>query len=314
MNERGFGLVDAIVATAVMAVVALAASGMLVALPPAVARWDDNADARQRLRVLDARVAELTSRASPIVTRVDDVVVRVPSLWPRRLGFWSPDDPDVVSSTSLTIVSRVDAHRELTTLDPVGAAGGAVRMMPGAGCGTAPRCALAEGDVVLVIARDNACALFRIADARDPLVVAALMPADTPSFDAGAVAIPVSATVIAFERASSEVRVYDAYRSDNVLMDGVASIEFALVPEGTVSFDPDEYGGAFLDTDGARRDTGALGDGPFVGRGAMAFDVDQLRFGGVTVSLALTGTPGRAPYAAALEWRIPPWPWPPPSS
>src|SRR5690606_1155078 len=91
VSDRGFALVDALVATALMAVVCMAAADVLVALPSLAAGWDDAADARQRMRVVEARVAGVAAGAGPILVEAGGTVARVPSLWPRRLGLWRPD-------------------------------------------------------------------------------------------------------------------------------------------------------------------------------------------------------------------------------
>lgn len=314
MSDRGFGLAEALVATALMAVVCMAAADMLVALPSLAAGWDDAADARQRMRVVEARIAAVAAGAAPILVEAAGSVVRVPSLWPRRLGLWRPDAPAVVTSGALTIIARTDGHRVLTAVDGIGPGGGAADVLPGDGCGTSPACGLVRGDLVLVVSRDSACGLFRVLDAGARLTVDGVMPGATQAFEPGAVVVPVAVTVLAFESTDGELRVYDGYRSDNVLIDGVATFAVALERASPPTFDARERGGPFVDDQGVWKGTGALGDGPFVGAGSMAFDADQLLLNRLSISIALAGMSGRPRVGGHLEWGIPPWPWPPPSS
>ena len=314
MSDRGFALADALVATALMAVVCMAAADMLLALPSLAAGWDDATDARQRMRVVEARIADVAAGAAPILVEAGDRVARVPSLWPRRLGLWRPDAPAVVTPGALTVISRADGHRALTAVDGIGPGGGVVDVVPGDGCGTSPACGLARGDLILVVSRDSACGVFRVIDAGARLTLDGVMPGATQAFEPGAVVVPVSVTVLTFEPADGELRVYDGYRSDNALIDGVATFEIALETASPPAFDARERGGPFVDDWGLWKGTGALGDGPFVGDGPMAFDVDQLLLNRLSISIALAGMPGRPPAGGHLEWGIPPWPWPPPSS
>ena len=313
MNDRGFGLVDAMAAVALMGVVGMAASGMLVSLPPQVSAWSDAADARQRLRVVEARVAEITARAVPIVVDIGGQVVRVPAVWPRRLGFWRAEDPAVVSSSAVTIVARTDGHRRLTTADALGAAGGTISIIPAEGCGAAEACALAAGDLVLLLSAAGECALHRVVDSDARIELAALMPGG-PAFDPGSILLPVVVTVISFEAGDEELRFYDGYRSDNVLLDGATAFQLSLESGGAPAFAGREWGGSVVDGYGVARGSGRLGDGPFVGTGPMAFDVDQLFLNRIVASLAVGGVSDARPRSAQLEWGTPPWPWPPPSS
>ena len=314
MSDRGFALADALVATALMAVICMAAADMLVALPSLAANWDEAADARQRLRVAEGRIASVAAGAGPILVEAGGRVARVPSVWPRRLGLWRSDAPAVVASSALTIIARADGHRLLMTAGVLGAAGGVVDVVSGDGCGTPPACGLAPGDLVLVVSRESACGLFRVLDADARLALDALMPGAAETFEPGAVVVPVGVTVLAFEPADGELRLYDGYRSDNVLIDGVAAFEVALESGAPPLFDPRERGGPFVDDAGVWKGTGTLGDGPFIGAGSMAFDVDQLLLSRVSASIALAGAPGRPSFGGRLEWGVPPWPWPPPSS
>lgn len=314
MSDRGFALADALVATALMAVVGMAAADLLVALPSLAAGWDDAADARQRMRVVEGRVAHVAAGAAPILVEAGGRVARVPSLWPRRLGLWRSDTPEVVSTDAVTIISRVDGHRLLTTGGGLGAAGGVVDVVPGDGCGTSPMCGLARGDLVLVVSRESACGLYRVLEADPSLVLDAIMPGAAGAFEPGAVVVPVNVTVLAFAPDAGEFRVYDGYRSDNVLIDAVASFDVVLERGPLPFFDPRERDGPFVDGQGVWKGTGTLGDGPFLGAGSMAFDVDQLLLHRVSAAIGLVEAPGRPPFDARLEWGIPPWPWPPPSS
>lgn len=288
MNDRGSALVDTIVAVAVASVVCMAAAEMLVALPARAARWDDESDARQRLRVVEARLADRVAHAAPIVVDVAGVRARVPSLWPRRLGFWRADPPDHVAAEAVTILSRADGHRALTLLSAIGATGGGADVAQADACGTRTACGLGAGDLVLAVSRDSACALFRVRSVGARVELDALMTGG-PAFAPGDVLVPVTVTVASFDAGEDALRFYDGYRSDNVLVDGIEGLVLTLEPGEPPVFDQTERGGPFVDEQGRWRGSARLGDGPFAGAGPMSFDIDQLSAGGVSASMTIAG-------------------------
>lgn len=296
MSERGSALVDAIVAVAVTSLVCMSAAGMLVALPARAAGWDDEADERQRLRVVETRLAHRVAHAAPIVVDVAGTVARVPALWPRRLGFWRADPPEHVAADAVTIVARTDGHRELTLASSLGQGGGSVELTPADACGTRAMCGLAAGDVVLAVSRDSACGLFRVRAVGARVDLDALMTGGQ-AFNAGDVLVPVTITVASFDQDEDALRLYDGYRSDNVLVDGIEGVAFALEPGTLPAFGEAERGGPFVDEAGQWRGSARLGDGPFAGAGPMAFDIDQLAAGGLSASLTLAGA-----RAVAVNW------------
>ena len=307
MNERGFSLVEALVALAVMSLVWASATGVLVALPAQTARWHDAADARQRLRVVDARGARLAANAGPIALRVGARVARVPSLWPRRLGLVRAGAVTDVSTTAVTFIARTSLQRVMTLDDALSASGGSVAVSPGPGCGSAAACGLASGDTVLVVSETSVCGLYRVVAAGARLTLEGLMPDGAGGFAAGAAIVAVMVTTMFLDEDSGELRLYDGYRSDNVLIDGVQGLTVALEAGAALPFETGEQGGPFVDEEGAWPGTGRLGDGPFVGSGPLAFDVDQILLRGVAMDLTLVAAPPAAPPAAAVTWRTRGW-------
>ncbi len=277
MSERGFSLIEAIVSLGVMAIVLASAMGVVAALPRQAARWEDAADARQRLRVIDARGARLAANAGPIGVRVDDDIVRVPSIWPRRLGLIGAGPPAEVSPGVVTFVSRADGHRMLVLDEPLGPSGGAVAARGSPGCGTAAACRVSPGDILMAVSAASDVGLFRVTAVSARLALDAVMPG--VGFAAGSVLVPVTLASLAFE--AGELRLYDGYRSDSVVVDGLAG--FAL------TFEP---GGLRLD------------DGPWMGTGPLAYDVDQLRVRGVAGEIALLEREGPAAHRALVVWGV----------
>lgn len=300
MSERGFSLIEVVIALGVMAFVLAGAMEVVVALPALAARWDTAAEARQRLRVIDARGARLVRNAAPIAVPVGAAIARVPSVWPRRLGLTGAGAPGDVAAASVTFLSRVDAHRVLVLDEALGATGGSVAARAGPGCGTALACGVAEGDILLAVSSANAVGLYRVTQVGARLTLDALMPA--AAFGAGDVLVPVAMASLIFE--AGELRLYDGYRSNNVIVDEIAAGSVSLEAGPAPRFEPSERGGPFVDQDGAWRGTGRLGDGPWAGAGALAFDVDQLAVRAVGVDVALTPRPGAADERALFVWTV----------
>jgi hypothetical protein len=282
MDERGSVLAETLIVTAVIGLIWAAAAGVLVQIPALAARWDDAAAARQRLRVLDARVRRVATAAAPIQVEVNGHAVVVPSIWPRRLGQIRPGRQGEVSPRAVTFLSRLRAHEGLTLVTALGATGGDVLALPQRGCGSQPACGLVEGDTVLVVAADGACGLYRLEGISVRLRLAALMQPGAPAFAPGSVLMEAAIEVFEFDAAEQAVRRYDGYRSDNVLLDGVDA--FSLDWEGP------------------------LADGPLVGAGPLAYDRDQLSIRAVRARISVLdpGDP-QGSFRMRMHWGVRAW-------
>lgn len=287
MSERGAALIEALLATLIAGVIGAAAMRVIADLPARAAQWEDASAVRQRLRTFEARLARLMARASPIEIDVSGAGVRIPSIWPRRLGFWSPGAPADVSSAEVTVLSRPDSHRALALASALGAAGGEVFVAARPGCGSDPVCAVRPGDFLLAVAADGACGLFRVLTAGSRWELFPLMQSGAPVFAPGSALVPVAIDVISFVAAERAVRRYDGYRSESVMIDGLSDVMFTLAADSGV----------------------VLGDGPFAGSGALAYDVDQLRVRGVTARVTMEQA-NASPLVLVdvLEWTFPRWP------
>ena len=280
MAERGAALVEMLIVTAISAAVWAAAIGVIGELPARTAAWDAVSAERQTARAIEARVARLAAAASAIEIELDGAVVRVPAVWPRRIGLLRADAPGVVSAEAVTVLSRTDGHREVSLSSALPPGGGVVSFDVRAGCGTAAACGLRAGDLVMAIDARSSCALFRVTAAASSLDLDALTPGVT--FPPGATIVPVSVNVIAFDRDESAIRLYDGYRSDNVVADGIAAAVIAHRGPAGLRFD----------------------DGPFAGEGMMAFDVDQLAITGIGLDMTLVAGAGGVPSRVRLAWRV----------
>ena len=280
MNERGSALAEALIVTAIVGAVWAAAAGVLRQVPAQAAQWEDASAMRQRLRVIESRIGRLAAVARPIAFAVDGREVRIPSIWPRRLGNVRPGSAAEVSSASVTFLARTDAYRALTLTATLPAAGGAAAAIVQQGCGSAAACGLREGDVLLAVTNAGECGLYRVESVGAQLRVAPLMPSAAAQFEPGSVLVPVRVDVISFDGDEGAVRRYDGYRSDNVMTDGVRAMAV-------------EWGGI----------AALLSDGPWVGTGPLAYDIDQLELHGVHVTVELD-----ADRPISLAWGFPAWP------
>lgn len=285
MDDRGSALAEALIVTTLVAFVWAAAAGVLVQLPAQAAKWEDASAMRQRLRVVETRIGRIAAAAGPIVVAVDGTVVRIPSIWPRRLGLTRPGGAAEVSAAAATFLSRVDGHRVLTLAGTLQGTGGEVSAVPEPSCGTQVWCGVGEGDVVLLIARDGACGLFRVEAAGTRPRLMPLLPSGAASFPPSSVMLPIAVDALSFDPDESAIRRYDGYRSDNVMTDGVRALSIDwMLPHG------------------------ALRDGPFIGTGPMAYDTDQLALRNVSLTLELVESVTGPSLRVALLWRLRTWP------
>lgn len=285
MNERGSALAEALVVTAIVGIVWLAAAGVLGQVPSQAASWEEASAMRQRLRVIETRVGRITASAGSIGVEVDGREVRIPSVWPRRLGWSRPGGAAEVSDAAVTFVSRTDARRVLTLTSALAAGGGEAHVSSRAGCGSAPVCDLDEDDVLLAVAAGGACGLYRVESAGSTLRLAALMQQGAAHFDPGSALVPVRIDVISFDPDERAIRRYDGYRSDNIMADGVRAM----------SLDWAHW-------------SAALADGPFIGTGPLAYDVDQLALRGVRMAIDLVEAPSAdATRRITLGWGLRAW-------
>lgn len=286
MNDRGAALIEALIATATAGVIWAAAVAVIADLPPLAAAWEEAAAARQRVRVIESRVARAAAAAGPIEIGVDGARVRVPAVWPRRIGLFRPGAAGEVADGAVTFLSRVDGHRSVKLASALAAAGGSVAFTAEPGCGSTGDCRLRQGDLLLAVARDGTCGVFRLTEVTGRLELDAIVQSAAPVFEPGSVLLPITIDVFSFDAGERAVRRYDGYRSDNVLVDGIAAAGFTASPHAA----------------------GMLADGPFVGSGPLAYDADQLSIRGVTLRATLTSDRNSAfARGALLEWMVPPW-------
>lgn len=287
MRDRGAALVEALIVTATAGLIWAAAVRVLADLPAQASAWEEAAAARQGLRVIEARLARLAAGAEVIALDVDGRDVRIPAVWPRRLGLFRPGAAGDVSARDITILSRVDGHRSLMLASALGADGSSVDASPRQGCGSAPACGLREGDAVLAAARDGECGLFRVDAAGTRLALAPLMQPGIQAFPPGSVLIPIVIDAVAFDAAEGALRRYDGYRSDSILVDGLRRVTITAAAAQPIT----------------------LGDGPFIGSGPLAYDVDQRSLSGIEMSIEpIDGARGGLPRVVTLRWRARAWP------
>ena len=275
-------MIEALIVTAIVGLIWAAAASVLSQIPAQAAKWEESSAMRQRARVIEGRVGRIVAAAGVIEADVDGRVVRVPGIWPRRLGATRPGAAGEVSGSAATFLTRNGPQRQLTLLDALAASGGDAAASPRAGCGSAPACGLREGDVVLVIAADGACGLYRVAAAGARIRVDGLMQQGSASFGAGAAVVPIDVEAVTFDADERALRRYDGYRSDNVMTGDVHDMSFDWPP-------------------------GVLGDGPFTGSGPLAYDVDQLSLRRVQLSVELFDTTGAPARRSVMNWNAGSW-------
>jgi hypothetical protein len=136
---------------------------------------------------------------------------------------------------------------------------------------------VSPGDILMAVSATSDIGLFRVASVNARLTLEALMPG--AAFAAGSVLLPVTMASLAF--GDGELRLYDGYRSDGVVVDGLAGFDVTFEPAGL-----------------------RLGDGPWIGTGPLAFDADQLLVRGVRSEVALVERAVVPAERALLVWGV----------
>jgi hypothetical protein len=160
---------------------------------------------------------------------------------------------------------------------------------------------------VLIATAEGAFGLYRVEDAGARFTFTALMPAGVPALTPGALVVPIVITTISLDAEAGELRSYDGYRSDNVIVDRLDSMTIHLEAGERPRPGAGELGGPLFDEAGFWRGTGRLGDGPFAGAGSLAFDIDQILMRQVVVDAVLREAASPVLTPLHFEWRPAGW-------
>jgi hypothetical protein len=330
VSDRGFTLVEAVVAVALTVGVVGALVG-LVAPDSHIAEVQPEAiDVQQRARVgadlltRDLFMAGAGPAAGP---QIGSLAWYVAPVLPRRVGLSGADPYTTARPDAITLAYIPPRGVETTLGGPLGSGAAALDVDPRPGCpiGRAV-CGFEDGMNALVFDDAGNFDFFAVTGIRPPFVdVRHLGASPSLSYRDDAAIVQVDLHSYYFDRAARQLRHYDGDRSDVPVIDNVVGVAFEYFGDpapparpkpaiGTANCLYDAAGApvsslTWLSTGGASLAPLPLtmfGDGPWCGAGSTTFDADVLRIRKIRVTLRVQaahgGLRGRGPDFATPGW------------
>jgi type II secretory pathway pseudopilin PulG len=307
-RQRGFSLVEAIVATALMLVLGALLLQFAAASQRAARIQPEEADVVQRLRAAvgtlerDLRSAGAAAAHGSLGT----LSSYFPPLVPARTGLFSPDVELSAFQDRLTIFTTAEGAwparltGDMATADADIPIDGAAPGCPGSGI-----CGLAVGTRAAIVDTERLGAgydLFTVTHLTAEVGHAAPNPRFSKPYRAAtARVVPIGQKVYYLDRPGRRLMVYDGFRTALPVVDGVADLQFTYLadPDPRSVAAPADGGGncAYTATDPPVPLLAPLGpalvdipaasltDGPLCGVAPNRFDADLLRVRRVRVRL-----------------------------
>jgi hypothetical protein len=283
-GERGFTIVELLVAAAILMVITAALLQFAVMTVRLVHVQGDLADMNQRGRVAAAVFYHdlLMAGAGPWHGgHAGSVAALVPAVRPYRAGAKQPDLELTYAADRISLLYVPDTRVQTRLLaDMAAAAAPLVIDADGHGCPGGGACGFRAGDRVLVVgAGPGEHEVFTVQSAGDGLVFP-VAPLSRAYVEGDAVAF-VTERVYYLDRASRRLMVYDGAQTDAIVLDNVSDLRmtyFAVVPGPSAAWEV--------------LDETALTDGPILGAFPYRFDADLLRIRRVRVALTLDAPAG----------------------
>jgi prepilin-type N-terminal cleavage/methylation domain-containing protein len=234
MDQRGFTLVELLVAVAVMLVVTGAVFAVLDPARGAFQVQPEAADLQQRLRVAaDAVALDLrTAGAGSSTGASTGTLARfLPSVFPYRVGLVSPDTPGAATSDTITLVRASAGFAQATLRDATTTDAASVSIATPPGCPVAGgTCGFEAGMLALLYDETGAWDLFSVAAVEGGVLTKrAGSRGLSKDYQAGAeiVQVDVAAYAVKAERGTliPQLRRYDGDQSEQPLVDHIVALE-----------------------------------------------------------------------------------------
>lgn len=325
-RDAGFSLVEMLVALFLTLLTVMTALWLLATDTALAESLPHAADLQQRGRLALALVASDVSAAGsgPAYGRLAGALGRLfPPIVPRRVGLTGSDPFTVARPDAITILWSPAPGRATELATPVAGGTPTMAVKDAPNCGGRTLCGLTEGTSVLIFDESGRHGLYALTTVSGAVATLRSLQPSAPSFAVGAVVLPVESRTYVFDSAARQLRSYDGYLSDAVVVDDVVGVEMAYVGEGRPPVRPKpEAGDANCLFDAAGNITAALStvplagdslaalplgmftDGPWCGEGDRRFDVDLMRVRAVRIRLRLQAALDQF-RGAGLDFRRP---------
>jgi len=307
--DAGFTLLETLVATGLMAVVAGAVFSLANPRTAIASALPDAADMQQRARVaVDAIARDLVAAGAGLDAGADAGSLGrfLPAVLPRRTGRSGADAPDVARNDAVTLTWALGPPAQALTASVLGPSATtlAVTTLPGCPIGD-PLCGLAAGSDALVFDALGHADTYRVIDVQGG--VATVTPHDAAAtylYPAGARIVAAATRVYYLDAVNRQLHQYDGYLGDTPLVDNVVGLTLEYFGDPAPPAAPKPPPGlenCLYDAAGQPRGGLAvlpsadgspvplplamLRDGPWCGEGSGRFDADLLRVRRVRVTL-----------------------------
>jgi hypothetical protein len=309
-GERGFSLVEVLVATALTVTVTALACALAVEAHHAWRTDGARVDLQQRVRVASDMIgrALLESGAGPPAGRAAGPLLRLlPPVVPRRTGRLGADLPTSVRTDAFTVVRVLPEAEQAELLLPLPAGGTTIEIAPGPVCDL-PACGFEVDSTALVAAADGTYDLFTvIAIAGRTLSLRHHGSGTTAAYPAGSPVLVAETVTFYLDSRTRVLRRYDGDSSDLPILDDGIGMEVEYYGDVEPPVWPKVATGdanCLYASDGSYRSAllpilshpvptrapltaALLSDGPWCGSGANQFDADLLRLRQVRVTVRL---------------------------
>jgi prepilin-type N-terminal cleavage/methylation domain-containing protein len=311
--DRGFSLVESLVALVLLLVVMGAVFGLVNPSSIASRAQPEAIDVQQRARVAaDALQRDLSmSGAGPRSgPATGSLINHFAAVVPRRMGLQGSDAYNVARSDAITIYRVAAGERQTTLLDPLPAGSVNMTMNEPSSCPARNGvCGLAQGMSVVVFDDRAIFDRFSVTQIVNPAALLQPHQSSSTGYAAGAIVAEAESDIYWHNGPAKQLRHYDGYLTDVPVVDNVVGLGFAYFgdpappvrpkpPLGTMNCLYDAGGNltpglVTLAPQGgslAELPLSMLSDGPWCGAGDNRFDADLLRVRRVRVSLRIQAT------------------------
>ena len=239
-NERGFSLVEVLLALTVVLVATAPLLHVAAAAQRLAQSQSEATDVSQRIRVAAERLrADLSAAGSGVISGPlnADFGAFVASIVPARLGSRSPDPPMSAADDRLTILYVPEsAWPSALVLPMVTAAAPLAIDATAPECPAAGTCGFAAGTRALLFDASEPGAgheLFTVTETSGGLAHdSPNLPFERVYAAPDSYVLPIVQRTYYFDRPNSRLMVYDGYQTDSPLIDNVLDLRFSYFVDG----------------------------------------------------------------------------------
>ena len=310
-SERGFSLLELLVATAIMMVVTGTIFSMVNPSHGTAKSQPEVADLQQRMRIgSDTLFKELMmSGAGPYFgDRTGSLLQFFAPLMPRRMGLINPDAKTVYRSDTITLSYIPNSYSQTTIERAMPPTSSELKVTYPPNCQVPKElCGFEEGMTVIIFDNTGHFDTFTITEVQD--AAGHLQHRGQQlnyTYEAGSTITQVVSNTYYRNAATNQLMRYDGSNTEVAIVDNVVDLKFEYFgdPESPTKPDPGVAGGANCLYDAMHNlvalptldaDEGSLAilkpsqltDGPWCGGGDTEFDADLLRIRKVRVTLRM---------------------------